>query len=374
MLDERQIGDLMLTEIESAERPSTLLDLERAMSTARRQRRLAQGAGAALLAAALTVGGLTVPDLLTPDRPPTPAPFGTAPAGGETGLPVALTTVDPQRVYVRFGWLPDGLRDLQYQAGLLLSGPGVYLGASNGRTDDQRQVVSVSLFPKGVQPSAPQRDSGEPAVAGDSDVGPQLNGGDGVFTSYSGAEKPEAILRWRYAPDGWAQVRVFGTGSDVQHTATQVARSLRFGTDTVPMPATVAVAGLPANLRLITVDVNESLDEPTSWYAGWTWTPQPATADAGRQRARTLSVGVSRYRNVTDPADRAYVDPNTTVGGHPARFGGENGNESLTVYDVNGANVSIDDSALLPTGGTRALFPAVTLVPQPTNWHTHLAR
>ncbi|MEU8407974.1 hypothetical protein AB0C19_17440 [Micromonospora sp. NPDC048842] len=371
MLNERHIGDLMLTEIESAERPSVVLDVERAMSTARRQRRLAQGAGAALLAVALTVGGLTVPDLLTPDRPPAPAPFGTTPADGETGLPVALTTVDPQRVYVRFGWLPDGLRDLQYQAGLLLSGPGVHLSASNGRTDDQRQFVAVSLLPKDVQPSAPQRDSGELALARATEAGPELNGGPSVFTSYSGAEKPEAILRWEYAPKGWAQVRVFGVQPDARDAAVQVARSLRFDTSLVPMPATVT--GLPANLGLITVDVSESLDEPLTWYLGMTWTAEPGT-EPGRQRARTLSLGVSRYRNITDPTARGYVDPNTTLDGHPARFTGENGNESLTVYDVHGVNVSIDDSALLPTGGTRALFPAVTLVADPANWHTHLAR
>ncbi|MET7707282.1 hypothetical protein [Micromonospora sp. NPDC005413] len=370
MLDERQMGDLMLAEIESAERPSAVLDVDRAMTTARRQRRLTQGAGAVLLAAALTVGGLTVPDLLTPDRAPETAPIGAATGEGQTGLPAALTTVDPQRVYARFGWLPNGLRNLSYQAGLLLSGPGVYLGASNGRTDDQRQFVAVSLLPKGVQPSAPQRDSAEPALAGDTDAGPELNGGASSFASYSGAEAPEAILRWRYAPDGWAQVRVVGTGPDVRGTAAQVARSLRFGTDTVPMPATVA--GVPANLRMITLDVNESLDEPRSWYAGWTWTPEPATAEPRWQRARTLTVGVSRYRNVTDPTDKAYVNPNTTFDGHPARFGGENGNESLTVYDVDGATVTIDDSALLPAGGTRALFPAITLVDEPAAWHTHL--
>ncbi|WP_405427600.1 hypothetical protein [Micromonospora sp. NBC_00617] len=372
MLDERQMSDLMLTEIESAERPSAVLDLDRAMTIARRQRRLTRGAGAALLAAALTVGGLAVPDLLNPDHTPETAPIGAAAGEGPTGLPAALTTVDPQQVYVRFGWLPDGMRDLQYQAGLLLSGPGVHLGANNGRRDDQQQFVAVSLLPKGVEPSAPQRNSGEPAVAGDSDAGPQLNGGDSVFESYSGAEKPEAILRWQYAPDGWAQVRVFGTGPDVRGTATQVARSLRFGAEPVPMPATVS--GVPANLRMITVNVNESLDEPRSWYAGWTWSPEPATAEPGRQRARTLTVGISRYRNVTDPADKAYVDPNTTLDGHRARFGGQDGDESLTVYDVNGANVSIDDSALLPSGGTRALFPAVTLVTEPAAWHTHLHR
>ncbi|WP_433129160.1 hypothetical protein ACQPWW_03775 [Micromonospora sp. CA-240977] len=370
MLDEHQIGDLMLAEIESAERPSAVLDVDRAMTTARRQRRLAQGAGGALLAVALTVGGLTIPDLISPDRPADKAPIGAAASEGQTGLPAALTTVDPQRVYVRFGWLPEGLRNLNYQAGLLLSGTGVYLGAHNGGADDKRQFVAVSLLPKGVQPSAPQRDSAEPAVAGDTVAGPELNGGPSVFASYSGAEQPEAILRWRYAPDGWAQLRVVGAGPDVRETATRVARSLRFGADPVPTPATVT--GVPTNLRLITASVSESLDEPRSWDVGWTWTREPATAEPKWQRARTLAVVVSRYRNVTDPADRLFVNPNTTLDGHPARFSSGDGNESLTVYDVNGANVSIDDSGLLPTGGTRALFPAVKLVAEPASWHSHL--
>ncbi|MEH1166727.1 hypothetical protein V6V47_15220 [Micromonospora sp. CPCC 205539] len=370
MLDERQMGDLMLAEIESAERPSGVLNLDQAMTTGRRQRRQARGAGAVLLAAALAVGGLTVPDLLTAERPPATAPFGPGQTGpGQTGLPAALTTVDPQRVYVRFGWLPDGLRDLQYQAGLMLGGSGVYLGASNGQPNDAR-FVGVSLLPKGVQPSAPQRDSGEPASPTGTSNGPALNGGDSTFASYSGAEKPEAILRWRYAPDGWAQVRVFGMGPDARGIAAQVARSLRFGNDLVPMPATVP--DVPAALRLIEVSVHESLDKPEDWYTRMTWSPEPATAEPRWQRARTLSVGVSRYRNVTDPADKAYVDPNTTLDGHPARFGGKDGNETLTVYDVDGATVSIDDSALLPAGGTRALFPKITLVAEPAAWHTHL--
>ncbi|WP_255421256.1 hypothetical protein [Micromonospora sp. BL4] len=44
------------------------------------------------------------------------------------------------------------------------------------------------------------------------------------------------------------------------------------------------------------------------------------------------------------------------------------------MYDVDGATVAIDDHALLPAGGTRALFGAVTLVPEPAEWHTHLRR
>ncbi|SIN32202.1 hypothetical protein [Micromonospora cremea] len=377
MLDERQMGDLMLAEVESTETPSRVLDVDRAMSTARRQRRAARGTGAVLLAAALTVGALTVPDLLTPDRPPATMPSGDAgkeDAGKEavTGLPAALTTVDPARVYVRFGWLPAGMRDLQYQAGLLLGGPGVYLSASSSHSGDgPRQGVAVTLYPQGLEPPAPQRDSGEPATVTGTSYGPELNGAASSFVAYSGAEAPEAILRWRYAPDGWAQLRLVGPAAATD-TAARVARSLRFDDGPVQLPG--KVAGVPAGLRLITVNVSESLEQPGYWYASTQWSPEPASAEPGRQRARTLSVSISRYRHVADPSDKAYVDPNTTVDGHPAKFGGQDGNESLTVYDVNGATVTIDDDALLPAGGTRALFRAVTLVPEPATWHTHLGR
>ncbi|MEV4655168.1 hypothetical protein [Micromonospora sp. NPDC049301] len=383
MLDERQIGGLMLAEVESAETPSRVLDLDRAMSTGRRQRRAARGTSAVLLAVALTVGALTVPDLLNRDRPSATMPSDDGGKEGATGLPAALTTVDPERVYVRFGWLPDGIRNLQYQAGLSLADPGagpgaqrrvgrVYLSATSSRSGDQWHGVALTLFPKGVPAPPPQRDSGQPATVIGTSAGPELNGAASTFVTYTGAEAPEAVLRWRYAPDGWAQLRVIGTAADTTDTAVRVARSLRFGDGPVQLPG--KVAGVPAGLRLIAVDVTESLEQPGYWHASTQWSPGSASAEPGRQRARTLSVSISRYRHVTDPSDKAYVDPNTTVDGHPAKFGGQDGNESLTVYDVNGATVRIDDDALLPAGGTRALFRAVTLVPEPATWHTHLRR
>ncbi|MBM0234902.1 hypothetical protein JNW91_25685 [Micromonospora sp. STR1_7] len=372
MLDERQIGDLMLAEIESAETPSRVLDVEGAMSTARRQRRAARGTGAVLLAAALTMGALTVPDLLNPERPPATGSPGDAGKEAVTGLPAALTTVDPGRVYVRFGWLPDGVRDLQYQAGLLLAGPGVYLGATSSRRGDPWQGVSVALYPQGVEPPAPQRDSGRPATVIGTSNGPLLNGGASSFVAYAGAEAPEVVLRWRYAPGGWVQLRLVGPAAATTDNAVRVARSLRFGDDPVPLPG--KAVGIPAGLRLIAVDVAESLEEPGHWQTSTRWSPEPVSAEPGRQRARTLSVSISRYRQVTDPFDKAYANPNTTVDGHPATFGGSRGDEALTVYDVNGATVAIDDDALLSSGGTRALFHAVTLVPDPSAWHTHLRR
>ncbi|MEU4527406.1 hypothetical protein AB0F49_04170 [Micromonospora ureilytica] len=387
MLDERQMSDLMLAEIESAETPSRVLDVDRAMSTVRRQRRLARGTGATLLAAALTVGALTVPDLLNPDRPPAATmPSNDGEKAVATGLPAALTTIDPTRVYVRFGWLPDGIRNLQYQAGRPLPDPGagpaaaalaarhigrVYLGATSSRSGDQWHGVALTLSPKGAPPPVPQRNSGQAAIVIGASAGPELNGGASTFTAYTGAEAPETVLAWRYAPDGWAQLRVFGTGTDTKDTAVRVARSLRFGDDPVQLPG--KVADLPADLRLTAVDVTESLEQPGYWYASTQWSPE-ASAGPGSAPARVLRVGISRYRHVTDPSDKAYVNPNTTIDGHPARFGGENGNESLTVYDVNGATVTIDDDALLPAGGTKALFRMVTLVPEPATWHTHLHR
>ena len=125
---------------------------------------------------------------------------------------------------------------------------------------------------------------------------------------------------------------------------------------------------------MITVNVDESLDEPDVLVRRVDLDP-----GAGHRRPRPAAGPHADRRRLPLPqrhrSHRQGVrQPEHHCDGHPARFGGENGNESLTVYDVNGATVTIDDSALLPAGGTRALFPAVTLVPEPAAWHTHLYR
>ncbi|MGW4499226.1 hypothetical protein ACWENR_11520 [Micromonospora sp. NPDC004336] len=365
MLDERQVADLMRHEID-AEPPSGVLDIDRAMRTGRRQRRAARAAGGALLAGALVAGAAVAPGLLATERPPAAQPAGPA-AGGPTGLPAALTTVDPQRVYVRFGWLPAGTNRLSYHAGLLQTGPGVLLGADSRRdTRENWRGVSVRLYPKGAQPLAPQRDDGTTASVTGTDAGPELNGGPSSWTVYSPATGPEAVLRWRYAPDGWAEVRVVGTEGEARDTATRVARALRFGDDPVPMPATVG--GVPDGLRLLEVSVSESVTGPHTWYAGTTWTAEPATAEPGRQRARTLSVGFSRAGGAV-PGARELPAPNTTVDGRRAY---RQGDRSLLVYDVDGVDVSIEHAGVLPAGGTGALFGTVRPRPGVSGWHTHL--
>ncbi|MFD0787294.1 hypothetical protein ACFQZ8_25615, partial [Micromonospora azadirachtae] len=286
------------------------------------------------------------------------------------GLPAALTTVDPGVVYVRFGWLPDGVRGLQYQSGLLLSGPGVYLGAVSSPIGENWRGVAVDLYPKGVEPSAPQRNSGEPATLTGTSPGPELNGAPSTFVAYSGAEQPEAILRWRYAPDGWAQLRVHGVAGDPAETAERVARTLAFGHEVLPMPVTVP--DLPKNLRPITANVSLDLGEPRSWHAYTTWSPEPPEAEPSRQRARTLTVGFSPYRPVSDPTDKAHVSPTIPEEPpvHPAT-----GVEPVALYfAAAGIIVSIDDDGLLPAGGTEALFENLDVGSDAADWLPHLKR
>ncbi|MEU5562546.1 hypothetical protein [Micromonospora musae] len=371
MLDERELADLMHAEVDSAERPTTLLDVDRAMANGRRQRHYSRVAGAALAIGVLVAGAAMVPGLLATDQPSVGGPAAGGPPAA-TGLPAALTTVDPDVVYVRFGWLPDGIRNIQYQSGLLLSGPGVYLGAAVSSARDEWRGVSVNLYPEGVGPRSPQRDSGvQPTYIGGR-PGPVLNGGPSTFATYSNPDQPEAILRWRYAPGGWAQLRVHGVAGDPAETAERVARTLAFGHEVMPMPVTVP--GLPEGLRPITGNVTLDLGEPRSWNAYTSWSPEPADADPGRQRERTLTVGFAPHRQVSDPMDKAYVDPNITLEGHPARFSGQDGVESLIVYDVDGVTVSIDDDGLLPSGGTRALFGKLDIGPDAAGWRPHLTR
>lgn len=72
------------------------------------------------------------------------------PSPDASRIPAALETVDPTVQYVRFGWLPSGLDSLQYQSGLLLSGPGVILiGHAADSPNRNWAGVSVSLYRKG---------------------------------------------------------------------------------------------------------------------------------------------------------------------------------------------------------------------------------
>ncbi|GGO06159.1 hypothetical protein GCM10011576_09570 [Micromonospora parathelypteridis] len=392
------VARLMRAEVESAETPSAVVNIERAMIAGRRQRWYVRGAGAALTVVAVAVGAVTVPGLVAPDRSSTPAlemvgalaplePYtGKVPSPDTSRIPAALETVDPAVQYVRFGWLPSGLDSLQYQAGLLLSGPGVALiGHAADSPNPSWAGVSASLYPKGVTPQAPQVmgiDQRAPTVS--TAPAPDVRGAAATFTQYDVDGTDRLSLRWRYAPDGWAAVDVapWAAGQDAREIALHVAQKLTFSTtERVQMPA--QVMEVPQNLRMISTTVNGPLTpEGWRWYAGVTYSAEPSTADPGRQRAKTLDVGFSPYFEMTDKiraelqGKEFFRPPNTTVDGHQASFfaaADPEWCESLEVFDVQGMAVEIDaHRGTLDGQGTKGLFQRLDLAGAKPDWRPSL--
>lgn len=388
MIEEMDVARLMRAEVESAEKQSAVLNIERAMATGRRQRWYARSAGAALAVAALAVGAATVPGLIAPDRPsasslelvgalaPLEPYTGEVPSPDSSRIPAALETVDPTVQYVRFGWLPSGLDDAQYQSGLLLSGPGVFLRSGG---------VSVELYPKGVTPPAPQVmgiDERAPTVS--TVPAPDVRGAAATFTQYDVDGTDRLCLRWQYAPDGWAEVRVapWAAGQDAREIALHVAQKLTFSTtEQVRLPA--RVTGVPQNLRPILTDVSGPLtSNGGQWHAGVTYSAEPPTAEPRWQRAKTLDVSFSPYLEMTDevraklPISKVPPRPNTTIDGHQAYFtpgGDPNWLESLTVFDVQGLTIKIDaHRGTLDEQGTKGLFQQLDLASATPDWRPAL--
>ncbi|MEU8212600.1 hypothetical protein AB0B85_25765 [Micromonospora sp. NPDC049044] len=405
MIDELDVARLMRAEVEAAETPSAVVNVERAMTVGRRQRWYARSAGAALAVVAVVVGAVTVPGLVAPPDGSAPSaqpsslnlfgalaplePYtGKVPSPDTSRIPAALETIDPTVQYVRFGWLPSGLASLQYQVGLLLSGPGaVLIGHAPDSPDGNSAAgVMVSLYPKGVTPPAPQVmgiDQRAPTVS--TAPAPEVRGAAATFTLYDVDGTDRLSLRWQYAPDGWAAVDVspWAAGQDAREIALHVAQKLRFSTtERVRTPA--QVTGVPQRLRLIYTTVNGPLTpEGWRWYAGVTYSAEPATADPGRQRAKMVDVGFSPYVEMTDKiraelkGKELFRPPNTTVDGHQASFysaaDDPNSSETLEVLDVRGMVVEIDaHRGTLDEPGTKGLFQHLDLAEAKPDWRPAL--
>ena len=101
MLDEKNLGRLMVAEVEDGERPSTVLDVERAIATGRRQRRIGRGlmAGGVLgVVAAVTLAAPSIVDALgVPGNERAAAPPATSVVTAYSGIhdPAVDTNTDP---------------------------------------------------------------------------------------------------------------------------------------------------------------------------------------------------------------------------------------------------------------------------------------
>jgi hypothetical protein len=377
MNEELEIVSLMRAETALAEPPSGIVDLERAMTAGRRQRWYGRAAGAVLVAAILVAGVVAVPQVLSAGGPPgyqfaVPRDI---PALPTLGVSAAPSVFDPSVAYLRFGWAPEDYHERGYQVGLGPDGQIVTLQATPRIAYDW-QGVSVSLYPRGVTPPPPQRNDGQ---AGAKVLHTALASGgdqDATWTAYTGASGQEVFLSWRYAPQGWARVRVAQAAGDASAVALHVAQTLRLsGGDRLSLSLPFRVGPLPGGLRPVqTVVGNSTAPENQPWYVGTSFSSAPA----GQRIEQALTVSVTPYRHQDTTGGKGYNPPNATIDGHPANQAPPSGPTSnVTVYDVAGVNVQVeigDPNLVTQLGpqGCRSVYEKVALSAGAAAWTTGL--
>ncbi|MGI5156351.1 hypothetical protein [Microbispora sp. CA-102843] len=226
------IADLAaeLKMLAQAPAPPMNLDLARARETGRRRlrRRRAWTIGS-MGAAALTVGLAAMPLVR-------PAP--------EAISAVTLSTGSaPLIAHASFGWLPEPIAGVGYQAG-----PHGDQILARGKGDFGARIIlslyaaepELEEFADGMeQVAVSARVGGRPAYWVTHDASDPLNGGD-------------TYLRWRTASGQWAELQAYYLNvADPQEVLLRVAAGVTVGDRAVPLP--LRIDGLPAGARLTEV-------------------------------------------------------------------------------------------------------------------------
>jgi hypothetical protein len=188
---------------------------------------------------------------------------------------------------------------------------------------------------------------------------------DGTSASWVGVPgNPEMIiLKWRYAPDGWAELFTSRLSGDQRQAAHRIASALNVGgAERLRFP--FQLAGLPADLAPVASTVEE----------GGLSGPWRASLDVKGQ-GPTVSVAVQPAT-----ADR---DPNTTIDGHPARrdtfegdhLGRPEYSDRLSVYDLDGleahlaiAATTAAEAASAGPDGVLGVYRVLTVQPDRAKW------
>jgi hypothetical protein len=358
----------MLDDLADTPAPPPRVDVSRAVTVGRRQTRVRTWTSIA--AASVLVVGLA-------------AGVNYAVSGGSTEsatVASAPARFDPLVKYASFGWLPEASK---------LNSTFTSINAMRFATQARQYIpdpdqpmaslpapsVNVSFYAAGEEPQSELPldvwgPTNEPSVpyAPVSDA-PAVNGAPAYWVTVPDA--PETmILKWRYAPDAWAEVTVSDLDSDLRESAHRVASELRFG-GTERMRFPFHFTGPPAGLHPVASTFAEGgLDAP--WRVELTL----GTEDQGAE-----------VRVQVDPMDDSSRAPNTTVEGHQAQrtiIDGDSTEEQVVgaaysdmvfVYDVSGleagivfnARTAADIGALGPDGSV-SLFRTLTVHPDRGDW------
>lgn len=362
----------LLDDLANTPPPAPRVDVAHAMTTARRRARTRAWTSAA--AAVLVVGvaaGLTYTVI---DRP--------SPATGVSPTVAAPVTRAPQRFdplvrYASFGWLPE--KDRLTWRNTSITGEKMTLTASEYLPDPANgpnaalpaAYVDVRLYAAGAvpqteQPMQVQSPDGTKIVNyGPTTDAPAVNGAPAYWVGTPG-DPETVILKWRYAPDGWAEMSAARFPGDLRETMHRIAGELRVGG--------TELLRFPFHLTGLSPDLVPTASQFTEGGIDGPW---QASLDVGIPQGPTLSVAVQP----TATADSE--EPNIAVDGHPARhvtFEGDHlgvpqYSDRLFVADLLGlqAKIFIDATtaaAAAPLGqdGVLGIFRALTVHPDTADW------
>jgi hypothetical protein len=326
MYDESELRDGLRVAVVQSERESAVIDVGRAMRSGARRRVLArtgQVAGLTALIGVLLAAGWAVlpsgPDVSRMGEPP-PTPLALE----------VLDGIDPRVRYLDLRSLAGDYPDQYYEVGTTTERYGT--ARVVGLTPAGRRV-EVDLYPVGITPQLPLRDSAETRLLS-SEPTTLLDGRPASWLTFSEPEVPEAVLRWRHPAGGWIQLRVVDErGGDLRAEARRVAGALRTPGDLLELP--FDVVDRPANLVLTYVAVTDhSRDGGTISSASFVPADQVSDGD------NLVHVAVVPSGNAVPLFPDGPPAPNTTVDGHQAYRRDDDGTDALFVYDVSGWTVT----------------------------------
>jgi hypothetical protein len=270
-MDERNV-QTMLSELADTEAPPARVDIGRAMTRGRRDRRLRiAGAGGSTLAVAAVLGAV-VTMVAVPGPRAAVVPGSGSPASSATSGPgsvaVAPKQFDPLVPYASFGWLPAGSAIGGEGAGSELSTDTQSVSLSAGYRTSGATWFSLEVYAEGVcvrsgTATLPvltcnTRDAGGPGERASSRA-PDVDGRP-AFWAADAAQG--GSLFWEYAPDAWATLYVPShtqapPAASERTMLLRVAANVRYA-DTTPLSFPFWVAGLPANWQVSGAEFTES--------------------------------------------------------------------------------------------------------------------